>query len=415
MPPLLRMIIASAALGAVIGLIRQWNEQKSDAADADFGGVRTHTLWALLGCLGASAREWQALWVLPVVLAAIATHLIAFRAPGGEQAGSTTLAAALLTVLVGALVAWGAGEAAIVVAGITVLLGGLKQPIHAWTRQFTPKDIRATLQFVAITGVILPLVPNQDLGPRGAFNPYETWLMVVLISGLGFGGYIAVRLLGSRRGVLLSSLFGGLASSTATTLAFSRRSRDQPQLSGPCSLAVAVASAVMLVRVFVLVHLLSAALAQHLLPALGLMALPAIIYSIWQWFREERETRKAGSLDIANPLELGIAIKFAALYAAVAFAVKVISEEGLQGFLLPVSFASGLTDMAAVSLSLARNHVTGNVDLTLASRAILLAAVSNSLVKGGIALHQGSPQLKRHAAVVFAVTILCAGAGWWMV
>ena len=196
---LIRYIVVSACLGALIGLIRQWGEQVT-AEHGDFAGVRTHTFWAVLGCLGAFASEAHTPLALPFVLVLVPLHLLArsFREPEKNAPGSTSFAGAMLTIFCGALVFWDETKSAILVAATTMVMLGLKQPIHEWTREITPRDIRATLQFVAISGVILPLVPDRDIGPYKAFNPFSTWLMVVLISGLGFAGYVAIRLVGAR-------------------------------------------------------------------------------------------------------------------------------------------------------------------------------------------------------------------------
>ena len=165
-PNLVTSIVVSACLGALVGLIRQWSDQKaSPNEEADFGGVRTYTFWAILGCVGAFLSDSYAAAVLPVLLALVGLHLTALhlKATGSSHPGSTTFAASLLTCLLGALVLWGHTQAAILIAAATAVMIGLKQPIHAWTRTFTVDDIRATLQFVAITGVVLPLVPEPEL------------------------------------------------------------------------------------------------------------------------------------------------------------------------------------------------------------------------------------------------------------
>ena len=166
--------MVSACLGALVGLIRQWSDQKaSSTGEADFGGVRTYTFWAILGCVGAFITDSYAAAVLPIVIALVGVHLTALHLKniGGSHPGSTTFAASLLTCLLGALVQWDHIQAAVLVAAATAVMIGLKQPIHAWTRTFTVDDIRATLQFVAITGVMLPLVPNQDLSKPAVGDP----------------------------------------------------------------------------------------------------------------------------------------------------------------------------------------------------------------------------------------------------
>jgi uncharacterized membrane protein (DUF4010 family) len=406
LPPLLGPIFASAGLGALIGLIRQWSEQTEHGGKTDFGGVRTHTFWAILGCLGAIASRDFIPLAFPVVIVVVAAHLLVAHVRHGDPAapGSTSFAASLLTLFVGALVAWNHTQSAVVVAALTMVLLGLKQTLHDWTRAFTPADIRGTLQFVAITGVILPLVPNRAFGPFDGFNPFSTWMMVVLISGLGFTGYIAMRLFGARAGILLTSIFGGLASSTASTLAFSRRSREEPALSGDYAFAVVAACTVMLPRVAILLFFLSPALATSIAPAFGLMMLPAVAFGVWHWLVRKPDANEVASPAMANPLSLLTAIKFALLYAIIAFLVKAATQLDWQAGLLPLSFVSGLTDMDAISLSMANSTRSETVPLALAARAVILAAVANSILKAGLAAGLGSPRLRFRAGGVLLAT-----------
>lgn len=415
MPDLIHYIIISAALGAMIGLIRQWGQQASNEA-GDFAGVRTHTLWALLGCLGAFASEAHTPHAFAVVLVLVAAHLIAQAVSHHDDndPGATSVAGALLTMFCGALVFWDETKAAILVAATTMVLIGIKKPIHEWTRAINERDIRAALQFVAISGVILPLVPDRDLGPYGAFNPFSTWLMVVLISGLAFAGYVAIRLVGARAGILLTGVLGGLASSTASTLAFSRRSRETPSLSGHYALAVAAACTVMFPRVLVAVALVNQEFARTLILPFALMAAPGLGYVGWMWWRHRPSRHQGDTPDLGNPLSLATAIKFAALYSIIGFAVKVIRAQGWTEGLLPLSFISGLTDLDAISLSLAGERGAGEGQVSaLATRAVVLAAISNTLMKGGLAVGLGSPGLRWRVVLVLGVT---AGIGAaWMV
>lgn len=416
MSPLLVAIVVSACLGALVGLIRQWIDQTGhpDSA-ADFGGVRTYTLWALLGCIGAYLTSEYSKAVLPVLLAAIAVHLTAshLRATGnGSTPGSTTFAASLLTCLIGALVHWGFTQSAIVLAALTAVVIGLKQPIHAWTRTISGADIRAMLQFVAITGVILPLVPNQNYGPFAAFNPYSTWLMVVLISGLGFVGYLMMRFLGASAGITATGLLGGVASSTATTLAFSRRSKDEPELSARYAVAVVLACTVMLARIWVVVGVVNRSLAMSLLVPFALMAVPGLIYSLAVLaFRKTDTTVSPPTLH--NPLSLSVSIKFAIIYAAVAFLVKAATSLQLHSSLLPLSFLSGLTDMDAIALLMANSRNDGSVLPLLATQAVIVAAIANSLLKAGFAFTLGSPVLRRNVSAVLGTTMLIGAACLW--
>ncbi len=405
-------IIASAGLGAVIGLIRQWSEQVGDRTKSrEFSGVRTFTFWSVLGCVAAHISDEYSPAVFPVVLAIVGAH---FVLPGlrpqstsgaASPVGSTTFAATLLTICVGALVTWQRREEAVLISAITVVLLGLKHTIHAWTRAFTDADIRATLQFVAITGVILPLVPDQAYGPFGGFNPYSTWMMVVLISGVGFAGYVLMRLLDTRSGIFLTSLLGGLASSTATTLAFSKQSRDDPKNSVNYAMAVAIACSVMPPRVLIVLSFINVDLGRRLIVPFALMLAPTVVYVAWVWWRGRAEKPAATQPAIRNPLSLLTAIKFAGLYAVITFLVKAAAHfDQLKGGLLPLSFVSGLTDVDAISLSIAGSLNSGTLASHLAAQGVVMAAVANSVLKGGLAGMFGSPKLRWHVIILMTAT-----------
>jgi uncharacterized membrane protein (DUF4010 family) len=405
MPDLLLTLVVSACLGALIGLIRQWDEQ-TDQKPGDFAGVRTHTLWAVLGCLGAYASESHAPYALLLVLVLVAAHLIAQAVTEHDRStpGSTSFAGAVLTIFCGALVFWEEMKSAVFIAATAMVLMGLKRPIHNWTRTFHERDIRALLQFAAISGVILPLVPNRDMGPFEAFNPFSTWLMVVLISGLGFAGYIAMRIIGQRAGVLLTAVLGGLASSTASTLAFSRRSREEPRMSDHYALAVVAACTVMLPRVLIAIGIVNRTLAITLIVPFVIMALPGVVYAAWVWLRRHPTAQEGDAPELGNPLSLSTAIKFAVLYSGIAFLVTVVREQGWTQGMLPLSFVSGLTDMDAISLSIARDLGPEKAAVAMATQAVILAAISNTLLKAGMAIALGSPGLKVRIGIVLGAT-----------
>ncbi|MBM3872396.1 MAG: MgtC/SapB family protein [Verrucomicrobia bacterium] len=413
MEKLLPGILTSASLGALIGLIRQWSDLSDDPASRDdFGGVRTYTLWAMVGCIAAHASAALSPLLLPVALAALALQQVVAR-QAGQPAGNTRFAAFVVTVLVGALVAWNERQAAVLVAGLAMVILASKKPLHDWTRRFTEQDIRATLQFVAITGVVLPLVPDRTFGPWGGFNPYATWMMVILISGLGFVGYVAMRILGARAGLLVTSLLGGLASSTATTLAFSRRSREAPEWSAHFAFAVVAACTVMVPRVALAIAVVSPALALRLAPTLAALIIPALLYGVI-WWRRRAGTPAPSELPLHNPLGLGTSIKFALLYAVIAFLIKAVIALEWNAGLLPLSFASGLTDMDAISLSLANSREAGSVALETAALAVTLAAVANTLMKAALALTLGSPGMRRPVVTVLGLTAAVGIAAAWL-
>jgi uncharacterized membrane protein (DUF4010 family) len=232
----------------------------------------------------------------------------------------------------------------------------------------------------------------------------------VLISGLGFVGYIMMRLLGAKAGISITGLVGGLASSTATTLAFSRRSKDDPALSASYALAVVIACTMMLARILVVVGVINRELAVSLIVPFVLMALPGLGFALWVWLFNRPADNDVATPHLLNPLNLGIAIKFGIIYAVVAFLVKTATHFELRGGLLPLSFISGLTDMDAISLLMANSRNDASVGPVLATQSVILAALGNSVMKAGFALSLGSPALRRQVALVLGLTILVGAA-----
>jgi len=418
MDNVLQSLIVSASLGALIGLIRQWAEQQeSERGELQFAGLRTFVLWALIGYTAAfiSGDQGQAPLLVALVLVGAHIMVLSSRPKAAVGVGLTTGAAALITVFLGALVCWGHLMFAVTLAALTMIVLGIKQFSHSWTRQFTPEDIRSTLQFVAVTGVVLPLVPNQGFGPYEAINPYSLWLMVVLISGLGFVGYLMMRWLGTRAGVALTGLVGGLASSTATTLAFSRESKTYPELSKSFALAIVMACTIMLGRVLVILVLIY----PEFLPTLWLpfliMATPGLVYALFIQLGKKSQEAPIDIPDLKNPLGLRIAIKFALIYGVISFLVKVCSQAELTDGLLALSFLSGLTDMDAIALSITHDLKAGGVGLTIATQSIILAAIANTILKAGLVMSIGSPELKKHILYALGSTVVTGIAAFFLI
>ncbi|MCK9588755.1 MAG: MgtC/SapB family protein [Terrimicrobiaceae bacterium] len=405
MNDLLASLLVSGSLGALIGLERQWEVQVGQHDRRVPAGLRTFTLWALLGAVCAHLSKNGQPCLFVAGLGAVAVWLgifLYFQSRNKPGAGFTTVATGLLTYLLGGLVVAGEARAALVLTVATLLLLAGKPSLHSISKNFTPEDARMALQFLAVTGAVLPLVPDRDLGPLGAFNPRSIWLMVVIVSGLGFAGYIAVRWFGSSRGMALTGLAGGLASSTATTLGMSRMSRQRPELAEDCTLALVIACTIMLWRVEVLVLAISPPLALAVVPDFLLMSLPGVVFSGFRLCRGSGRTTT--SAEYRNPLSLKIALQFGALYAVVVLIVKIASQWFGDTGLLVVSFISGLTDLDAIALSLSNLLQGHQVSAELAIRGIVLAAVANSLLKAGLAASFGDRVLSQKTLLVLGTT-----------
>ena len=386
---------AALGLGMLIGLERE----RTRGEEKVFAGVRTFALVALLGATSVFIGEQASLPWLPGLVFVAVLVLVAVAYLVTAQAGSigaTTEMSLLLTFFIGAMCAWGQVGVAGAVAVAAMLLLALKGWLHNLASRIEPSDVEATLKFAIITLIVLPLVPNENFGPTGleVINPYKTWLMVVLIAGLNFVGYILVKVVGREHGLGITGLLGGLVSSTAVTLSFSQRSRTEPGLAAVLALAILLAWTVMFFRVVVEVGVVNLALAKDL--ALGMLIMGAvsllICYLLW---RRGRSSEKAEVETGHNPFELGDAIKFGALFAVVIFVARAAQVYfGDTGLYLAGALA-GLTDVDAIALSMANLAQQDPSSASAAARTIVIAVISNTMVKCGMAIWLGAPAMRR--------------------
>jgi uncharacterized membrane protein (DUF4010 family) len=402
----------AAGLGLVLGLERERSQQGAKT----FAGARTFAFIALLGAMASYVQiRYEVAWLvvaafLGVTALVTASYVISIQA---GHVGATTEVSALFTFLVGALAGWGdlGLAAAVGVAGLLLL------SMKAWSSRFlqriSQEDVEAAIKFAVITAIILPLLPNRAYGPTEALqvlNPYKIWLMVVLISGLNFGGYILVKVVGQRHGLSLTGILGGLVSSTAVTLGFSQRSRLEPPLAAALVLGILLAWTVMFVRVVVMVSVVSPELGLRLGAGIGLMAAVSLAICAWLWWRhrggeEETEEIKSGQ----NPFDLSEAMKFGLLFGVVTFVAKAAQVFFGDTGLYIAGALAGLTDVDAISLSMANLVNTTPADMGPAARTVLIAVVSNTLVKGGMAVFLGGVAM-RQKMLPFTVVLLLSGA-----
>ena len=386
---------AALGLGMLIGLERE----RTRGEERTFAGVRTFALVALLGTTSVYAGQRAGLpWIVALVfLAVIALVVAAYRTTAKNGSiGATTEVSVLITFLIGALCAWNEVAIAGAVAVVTMLLLAVKGWLHDLARKIEPSDVEATLKFAIITLIVLPLVPNENFGPAGleVINPYKTWLMVVLIAGLNFAGYVLVKVVGREHGLGITGLLGGLVSSTAVTLSFSQRSRSEPDLAPVFALAILLAWTVMFFRVVVEVGVVNVPLAGDL--AVGMVLMGAISLGIcFLLWRHGRSTEKAEVASGHNPFELGDAVKFGVLFAVVIFVASAAQRYfGDTGLYLAGALA-GLTDVDAIALSMANLARQDPDSAGAAARTIVIAVISNTMVKCGMAIWLGAPSMRR--------------------
>jgi uncharacterized membrane protein (DUF4010 family) len=398
----------SAAIGLLVGLER---ERKPSAK----AGVRTFTLIALLGSLSALLAEaTDSAWTLGAGAVAVTGALVAAylqdRESIKDDSGTTTVMAALAVFFLGGINYYGYRTPAVALGvGITVLLY-FKSEIEGFSHKLTGQDVRSMLQFAVLTAVILPLLPDRAFGPYGVLNPFQIWLMVVLVAAVSLSGYVAWRLTLGRHGLLLTGVLGGLVSSTATTLAYARQVAAGSQTLPAAVLVILLANATKLVRVLFLVGVV----APDALPRALVLLVPALLVSLvgvaWRW--KAVDTAPANDEEaFHNPTQLGTAIGFGAAYALVllfsAWANDVLGVSGV----LALAAASGLTDVDAITLSsmqmLNREALSEETALT----AVAVAVASNLVFKTVAASAAGGPVLRGPVMRAFSAVLVGLGAG----
>lgn len=397
---------AALVLGALVGLEREHAQETTHPTEEEFAGLRTFAFIGLLGCGAAFIHDLGLEWFFPVAFLAFTGMVsVAYVVSASDGArGMTTEVTALLVFLVGGLAAWDRLELAAALAVIVTLFLSLKSSLQRWVARIEREDIYATLKFAIITAIVLPLLPDQSYGPYSFFNPWEIWLMVIFISGLNFAGYVLSKVLEARRGILLTGLVGGLASSTALTLGFSQRSREEPLLARAFVLGITAASVLMFGRVWVAAVAINSSLAEGLLIALGLPLVVGVGWCLYLYFTEH--PTGPGEVSFSNPFRLEPAIKFGLFFAGVLLLAEWTQDTlGSAGVYLS-SLASGLTDVDAITLSMARLSGAGDIASNVATRAVVLATVSNTVVKGGMVLTLGAPTLRRYALVIFGSLVV---------
>ncbi len=396
------------AVGLVIGLQRE----RVYAVQGKPGpaGARTFPIVALFG--GVTMLAGGTTGAGPVLAAAALLCVgwlaaLAYRRTSHQGVGITTEVLLLLTFALGAVSVAGHREVAAVVGAASVILVALKQRLHGFAGRLTDEDETATLKFIAVALLVLPFLPDAEFGPYGAVNPHDVGFMVVLVAGVSFVGYVAVKAVGPDRGLLLTGLLGGLVSTTATTASFARRSRETPELSAPLAIGTVAALAMLYPRVLVLVIAVDPSFGPTLWPYLAAMAAVSVAVAGVGLLLERRRQRARAEVPLKNPFELAPALWFAAIYAVVVIVVRVASARFGSAGLYVAGAVSGTTDVDAITLTAARLHSTGTSAVVLA-RTVTIAVISNTLVKTGIALFLGTAAFSRR---VVAALLLTAVAG----
>ncbi len=414
MPTHFLNLLLALGIGLLIGTERGWKAREAGEG-MRVAGVRTFGLLGLLGGVwGTFATEAGILLpgfaFLALTAVLIVAHLRSRRET--QDLGITTLVAALLTFSLGALAVQGWQVESAGLAVLVTILLSLKPVMHRGLQRLTAEELSAFLKLLLILVVLLPVLPDRGYGPWQVLNPWQLGWLVALIAGISFGSYIAMKMVGVERGILFAALLGGMVSSTLTTMNLARL---QATLKRPALLAAGIllSSAIMFPRILVEVLVVNSDLLEVLLPPFAVITLLLLLATYFFWRRQPRQ-QVLRELPISRPLELGMAIKFTLLLVAIILLAEALRRWYGEAGVYALSLLSGLMDVDAITLSLA--HLAGKGDSEAGGLApdtavagILLAAVTNTLVKGGLALALGGRQLGLRVLAVMVVALLAGG------
>lgn len=393
----------SLAIGLLIGLER---ERRPEAK----AGLRTFALVSLFGTLSAMLSERLASpWILAVALLTTGLMIIAAYLQDDStktDPGTTTVAAVQVAFCLGAVVWFGQGTLAVMLAILATVLLYFKAELKGLTERLTRTDLVSILQFAVLSFVVLPILPDRSYPPFDALNPHQVWLMVVLIAGVSLAGYIALRVFGPRAGAPLLGVLGGLVSSTATTTVYARHARSQDYMVALSVVVILLANLVVLVRIGVLM----AVAAPRVLPALLPVLASALAFGFGATLLRWRGIKSGGATpmpQVTNPTEMRTALAFGAAYALVLVLAAALNNAfGAEG-LYVVALVSGLTDVDAITLSSARLFELGQLQSREATVAVTLALLSNLGFKLGIVMVVGGGRLARSCGL----PLLAIGCG----
>ncbi|MBU0667064.1 MAG: MgtC/SapB family protein [Nanoarchaeota archaeon] len=410
----LRFLLA-LLLGALIGAERERFAKLRD--EYLFGGIRTFMFISLLGALSAYIAEMYFSWFIAFSFSAVLiliaiSYFAATKFSKGASIGLTAEITGLLVFIIGLITFKGELIFAVVLAIIITTVLYMRDTLHKLIKKVSREEMYGTLIFAIIAFVILPFLPNQTYGPLDVFNPYKIWLMVVFISGLGYVGYILIKLLGSKKGLGLTGFLGGLVSSTAVTMSFATSSKTEKNAKTVrlFVFATLIANAVMFVRVIIEVYVVNRMILGKLLIPLGVMFIVALAGAFYMWLSSKNSTtitNKAQKIEVTHtsPLSLGPALKFGLLFGVVLFVIKFAQIYfGNKGIFL-ASLVSGFVDVDAITLSMASLAGT-EISAKVAATAITIAVMSNTVIKFIYAAIFGSKSFRKSLGVVFALMMV---------
>ncbi|NEW80240.1 MAG: MgtC/SapB family protein [Gelidibacter sp.] len=404
-------MLVTVGIGFVLGLEREFSQYSEK--EKNFAGLRTFTIVALLGFLTAYFGIALSYWIfIAGFLGVVAIVAISYWVTSNRgDIGSTTEFAVIFTFLLGSLVLVGNINISLALTVVMLVLLSLKVRLRTMIGQLTQNEVYAFVRFVVFALLILPFLPNQYYGPYDVINPRDVGWIIVLVSGIGFVGYILMKFLGTDRGILLTSILGGLVSSTFVTFTFSKKSKETPELSKNYAVGIFAAATIMVIRVFLLVYIFNKSMLVALTIPLFIIFLTALGVALFFYKSQFGKPRTIDKIVLGDPLNIKNAVFFGVFYMGILLLVSYANQTyGTKGIYIS-SAISALTDIDAIAISVSKLAET-TLNLLIAQNAILLAVLSNTVVKIGITVFMGSKALKKYVLIGYGFIFIAGVIGF---
>lgn len=403
---IIRLLVA-IGIGFVIGLEREHAAFKEKTKS--FAGLRTFILIVLLGFIGGMTYFLFSPFLLILIFFAIGmlTAISYYITASKGDIGTTTEFSALIAFFLGTITFLGMLNISILITVLLVILLSTKLRLHSIAGKITTSELYDFILFIVIALLVFPFLPDKTYGPYNVLNPHEIGWVIILISGLGLVGYAMMKFMGAKKGILWSGIIGGLVSSTAVTWVFSKKSKENESLSQNCATAILAASSIMIIRILVLTFIFNKILFDTIYPSILLILISGILVTIYLYIKHKGNKITDTTILNSKPLDIQGALLFGAIYMSillvVSYANKNMGDEGL----MVSSAIAGLSDIDAITITVSK--LAGHpLNFSLAANALLIATVSNTLVKMGIGIWAGSPSLRKTLFLGYGVILFTA-------
>ena len=400
-------LLVTIGIGLLLGLEREYSALLKK--EAVFAGIRTFVLLALTGFTGGALHFLLSPWVFAAILLSVMslTAISYWITSNKGDIGATSELAGLLSMILGAMTFLGYIELSLMITVIMLVLLSAKMQLMNVIGKITNEEIYALVRFVVMALIIFPFLPNENYGPYQVINPREIGLVIILTSGLGFLGYVLMRVLGAKKGILLTGILGGLVSSTMVTWVFSKKSKEGDSLNSLYTSAILAACTIMVVRVALWVFLFNKLLLVGLALPLSILFLTAAGASIYFYVRNKKNSSAEKQLPLGKPLEMTNAILFGVLYVVILLVITFANDYfGDEGIYITSGIA-GFSDVDAISISISKMSVI-TISASTAQNAILIATLANTIAKFGIALWASSREMRKNVLIGYGLIFVAA-------